>query len=198
MSPNEQDLLVAALNSNQSGKGAGNKGKRGSPQNTNFSSNPASGQLDYSDDSPYLDFDPDGEFDDFSYGTSRMIGDLPPELHEKRKSIDGEDDDDDDVEEGDRKRHEGDEKGPKKPGRKPLTSEPTTVGISLCVIIQLTNIITRNAKPKTALPSVPSVSAKRSTSKIWKQRLMISKRPVRPQTTRTGFSRPKSNVCKSN
>jgi AP-1-like transcription factor len=125
LSPNEQDLLVAALNSNQGAKGAKN-GKRGSPPTANDSSNPASGQLDYSDDSPYLDFDPDGEFDDYSYENSRMIGDLPPGLHEKRKSIDGEEDDDETVN-GDRKRHEGDDKGPKKPGRKPLTSEPTTV-----------------------------------------------------------------------
>lgn len=43
---------------------------------------------------------------------------------EKRKSPE---EDEDGDEEGDAKRHEGDEKGSKKPGRKPLTSEPTTV-----------------------------------------------------------------------
>ena len=127
LNANEQDLLVAALNSNQNGSNGTNKGRRASPQETNFSSNPASGQLDYSDDSPYLDFIPDDNFDDsYSYGQGRMIGDLP-DLHEKRKSMDGEEDEEDEDEQGDRKRHEGDEKGPKKPGRKPLTSEPTTV-----------------------------------------------------------------------
>ena len=56
----------------------------------------------------------------------RMIGDLPDDpasdLHDKRKSIDGEDDDD----EGGGKRREGADKTAKKPGRKPLTSEPTS------------------------------------------------------------------------
>jgi AP-1-like transcription factor len=132
LSPDEQDLLVAALNSNQAGP---LNTKQSTPPNPNYTpqtgTNPGSGQLDYSDDSPYLDFDPDGEFDDsFGYGGGRMIGDLPddlngstPDLHDKRKSIDGEEDD----EEGDHKRHEGDGKAAKKPGRKPLTSEPTTV-----------------------------------------------------------------------
>lgn len=156
LSPNEQNLLVAALNSNQTSNGAGNNQKRGSP--TNISSNPASGQLDYSDESPYLDFDPDGEFDDsYAYGNSRMIGDLP-DLHDKRKSIDGDEDKDD---EGDRKRHEGDEKGPKKPGRKPLTSEPTTVSTKR-VLIEPALIMLRNVKLKIVQHSAPFVSARSS------------------------------------
>lgn len=92
-----------------------------------MSSAPDSGHLDFSDESPFLNFDPDGDFDDsFGYDdSSRMIGDLPDEgdLHEKRKSMDGKDDDD----EGGGKRREGDDKTAKKPGRKPLTSEPTSV-----------------------------------------------------------------------
>lgn len=123
LSPDEQDLLVAALNSNNAGaKSGSNQDLTYTPQTTN----PGSGQLDLSDDSPYLDFDPDGEFDDsFGYGEGRMIGDLPElsgDIHEKRKSIDG-----DEGDEGDRKRREGDDKTAKKPGRKPLTSEPTSV-----------------------------------------------------------------------
>ncbi|KKY20466.1 putative bzip transcription factor (ap-1) [Phaeomoniella chlamydospora] len=86
------------------------------------------------DESPYLDFD--GEFDDsynFDLNGDDMIGDLPPEsstsngdneheLHEKRKSVGGKDADD----EGGGKRREGEDKAAKKPGRKPLTSEPTS------------------------------------------------------------------------
>ena len=53
-----------------------------------------------------------------------MIGALPGgiERHEKRKNSE-----DDDEEPGDAKRKEGEDKKGKKPGRKPLTSEPTTV-----------------------------------------------------------------------
>lgn len=133
LSPNEQDLLVAALNSNQSGSRSGKTQQLSNQDLTNTPqtmTNPESGALDLSDDSPYLDFDPDGDFDDsFGYETGRMIGDLPGmspgDIHEKRKSIDGDDDDDNDN--GDRKRREGDDKTAKKPGRKPLTSEPTSV-----------------------------------------------------------------------
>jgi AP-1-like transcription factor len=130
LSPDEQDLLVAALNSNQPG------GRRSDSQPLSYTpttqENPGSGQLDFSDESPYLDFDQDGEFDDSAFGydpNGRMIGDLPDEpfaggdLHDKRKSIGDKDDDD----EGGGKRREGEDKTSKKPGRKPLTSEPTSV-----------------------------------------------------------------------
>ncbi|KAK5219216.1 DNA-binding transcription factor yap1 [Exophiala xenobiotica] len=85
---------------------------------------PGSGNLDFSDESPFLDFDPDADFDEsFDFDeNARMIGDIPGELHDKRKSIDGKDDDD----EGGGKRREGEDKTAKKPGRKPLTSEPTS------------------------------------------------------------------------
>jgi AP-1-like factor len=59
-----------------------------------------------------------------------MIGNLPgtssdgdADTHDKRSHPDDDDDDD----EGGGKRREGDEKSSKKPGRKPLTSEPTSV-----------------------------------------------------------------------
>lgn len=89
---------------------------------------PGSATLDFSDDSPFLDFDPEADFGDESFDfdeNARMIGDIPGELHDKRKSIDGKDDDD----EGGGKRREGEDKTAKKPGRKPLTSEPTSVCI---------------------------------------------------------------------
>lgn len=98
---------------------------------------PGSGRLDLSDESPFLDYPLDGEGDE-SYNfddEGQMFGDLPDDdaadtvadvyehLHDKRKSIDGADEDD----MGGRKRREGEDKTAKKPGRKPLTSEPTTV-----------------------------------------------------------------------
>ena len=131
LSPEQQDLLMVALNSNQSPKQSSTQ--KTTPQNLNFTPNmsaPGSGNLDFSDDSPFLDFDPDADFGDDSYDydeNSRMIGDIPDksdsqELHDKRKSIDGDDDED----EGGGKRREGNDKTAKKPGRKPLTSEPTS------------------------------------------------------------------------
>jgi AP-1-like transcription factor len=89
-------------------------------------------------DSPPLDYDDaDGSFD-FDFSRYQMIGDLPgtndnsdqTDLHDKRKSIDGKTDDD----EGGGKRREGDDKSAKKPGRKPLTSEPTSVGLSHVIV----------------------------------------------------------------
>lgn len=121
---------MAALNSNNSPGQQSTSTNSKATQNLNYtpnmSSNPASGNLEFSDDSPYLDFDPEADFGDETFDfdeDSRMIGDIPGELHEKRKSMDGKDDDD----EGGGKRREGDDKTAKKPGRKPLTSEPTSV-----------------------------------------------------------------------
>lgn len=80
------------------------------------------------DDSPYVDFldGPDSTFNfDLPDEEGEMIGDLPgaDELHDKRKSPE---DNADDSHDG--KRREGEDKTTaKKPGRKPLTSEPTSV-----------------------------------------------------------------------
>lgn len=92
---------------------------------------PSSGPFDAleNDTSPLLDFDlEDGSFD---WDNSGMIGDLPgvsniddTEHHDKRKKST----DEDEGIEGTGKRREGEEKGSaRKPGRKPLTGEPTTV-----------------------------------------------------------------------
>ncbi|KAF1922953.1 PAP1-domain-containing protein [Didymella exigua CBS 183.55] len=83
------------------------------------------------DESPFIDYldgDTTLEFDGANNG-ARMIGSLPGdspegESNEKRKSPD--EDGDEDDEEGGGKRLAGDDKQAKKPGRKPLTSEPTT------------------------------------------------------------------------
>ena len=93
---------------------------------------PGSGTLGSFDESPFLDYElEDGNFDWENSG-DQLFGDLPgsennddSEHHEKRKaSIE-----DDDEEEGTNKRREGGEKNAKKPGRKPLTGEPTTVSL---------------------------------------------------------------------
>ena len=90
------------------------------------------------------DFSPDGGFDfDFATdGSAKMIGDLPgsttestkddsksasPENENPDKRGLPEEDDDEDQEEGGGKRRESESKVPKKPGRKPLTNEPSSV-----------------------------------------------------------------------
>ena len=122
-------------------------------------SNPSSGHLDFEpDDSPYLDFDIDGEGDDtFDFDANgEMIGDLPEigtdgDLHDKRKSIEDQDDDD----EGGGKRREGDDKSGKKPGRKPLTSEPTSVSV-LFSVNALGYRLTNSAETKSTEPRCPA------------------------------------------
>jgi AP-1-like transcription factor len=161
LSPDEQDLLVAALNSNQPGGDA-----KSLTYTPNTGTNPGSGHLDFEDDSPYLDFDADADFDDSNFDfdpNGRMIGDLPDDdhLHDKRKSLGDKEDDD---EEGGGKRREGDDKVSKKPGRKPLTSEPTSVGLNTIYAIPFPLLTqARNERHKIVLLSVHSVSARRST-----------------------------------
>ena len=93
----------------------------------------ALGQFPEPDDSPYLGFDLDADLDDkFDFDSNgQFIDDFPGDvsqidagdLHEKRKSIG----DKDDEEEGGGKRRESEGGSGKKPGRKPLTAEPTSV-----------------------------------------------------------------------
>lgn len=119
----------------KSSQGAGNASYIPAAMSNN--SAPGSGRLDY-DDSPFLDLFLDGENEDsFEFDDQgQMFGELPEDgsddngtadpghLHDKRKSMGAQDDDD---EEGGGKRREGEDKQVKKPGRKPLTSEPTSV-----------------------------------------------------------------------
>lgn len=145
LSQNQQDLLLAALNSQATGKQDTNQ-QASTSQDTKRSRSDSAGQQvtmngsgvfmspteadfdnfggDYTPDLDYLDGD-NFDFENADLG-GEMIGALPgdgTELHEKRKN--SEDDD------GDAKRQETQEgeKGSKKPGRKPLTSEPTTVSL---------------------------------------------------------------------
>jgi AP-1-like transcription factor len=93
---------------------------------------PDSGHLGFgADESPFLDFDADADFD--FQGADQLIGEIPDhptaadesETGEKRKGIDGQQED---PETGKKRRESEDkEKASKKPGRKPLTSEPTSV-----------------------------------------------------------------------
>lgn len=110
------------------------------------------------DDSPFLDYDlDDGNFEWDNSG-DQLIGNLPGmsgneedgELHEKRKGH-GEDRDDEDG--GGGKRREGEERTAKKPGRKPLTSEPTSVSSQCtgrCSTQALTNVQKRKAQNRAA------------------------------------------------
>jgi AP-1-like factor len=186
LDPNQQDLLLAALASNQNAKpnnmysngamnnpAAANSGLQyasidsidptffASPQQVTPDAFGANLNFDNVDDSPFIDYlDGDNSFD-FDNGDNGdlMIGGIPGdssshsnegdnENSDKRKSPD---DDGDDIE-GGGKRREGEDKTAKKPGRKPLTSEPTTVSSAnneACPDA-LTNIVseTQGTKPR--------------------------------------------------
>lgn len=143
LSKRQEELLFAALNSN-------NKVTNIDPFNLQPSDNssmapgsftesplqaPGSGTLNGFEESPFIDYDYEFDANDsFDYvfdndSQGQMIGKLPgtssdgdADTHDKRSHPD-----DDDEEDGGGKRREGDEKASKKPGRKPLTSEPTSV-----------------------------------------------------------------------
>jgi len=141
---NQQDLLTAALNSNNPGNMGQQFGNDMSQfnfdgmdpslfMNTNNLAMQDFNNFGAMNDSPFLDnyADNDANLDfDYNDADGQMIGSLPDDaeddddddhLHDKRKSPD---DDKEDNENGG-KRREGEVKEPKKPGRKPLTSEPT-------------------------------------------------------------------------
>lgn len=150
LSPDQQDLLLAALSSNNSSQKQQNKSPQtktesnGTPKHTPAGSvnvSPSAGNdplgnqpggLGYGDDdSPFLDFNPDADFD--FQGSESLIGDIPEsvppsddyEPGDKRKDMDGKSENENE-ESGGKKRRESDSQA-KKPGRKPLTSEPTSV-----------------------------------------------------------------------
>ncbi|TAQ90291.1 hypothetical protein B7494_g1381 [Chlorociboria aeruginascens] len=142
LSPRQEELLFAALNSNKAPNidtlGVQSTESVSMPP-TAFTESPVqapgSGTLGGFEESPFIDydyeFDADGSFDyDFTNDSQgQMIGKLPGSSsdgdgdgHDKRSHPD----DDAEDEEGGGKRREGDDKSSKKPGRKPLTSEPTS------------------------------------------------------------------------
>jgi AP-1-like factor len=156
LSARQEQLLFAALNSNNKATNIDTSNLKsenlysmapGSLTESPLQNAPGSGTLSGFEESPFIDydyeFDADGSFDyDFSNGSQgQMIGKLPgtssdgdADNHDKRSHPE----DDGDEEEGGGKRREGDEKSSKKPGRKPLTSEPTSVS-SLIEIISYRN-----------------------------------------------------------
>jgi AP-1-like factor len=151
LDPTQEDLLTAALNSNNpnhtgSSSSMGQQFGNNSSTMNQFSfdgldpslfmnqNNLAVNGFDQNfgslEDSPYLDYaDDDANFDyELNDAEGQMIGSLPDDddddqhdIHDKRKSPD----DDKEDNENPGKRREGENKEPKKPGRKPLTSEPT-------------------------------------------------------------------------
>ena len=145
LDPTQQDLLLAALNTQANGiQNTQSQEPQSAIMNgadgTGFIS-PSEAELDnFGDYTPDLDYLDDGfDFENADLG-GEMIGALPGGgdssedlngAHEKRKNPDGTD-----ADGGNAKRQEtGDgEKGAKKPGRKPLTSEPTTVCCPLPLI----------------------------------------------------------------
>jgi len=95
-----------------------------SPQQSVHANNFNNGSVDESPFIDYLDGDNSLDYDNVDGDMiGALPGDTPGDSSEKRKSPDDDDADDD---EGGGKRREGEDKQAKKPGRKPLTSEPTT------------------------------------------------------------------------
>ncbi|UNI22572.1 DNA-binding transcription factor yap1 [Purpureocillium takamizusanense] len=140
LTPHQQNLLFAALNANNPQKPAPAASNGLSLSPNSFKGSPMQ-NLDTSgfQESPYLD-NYDYDFGDSSFDFSfaggdqpQMIGDVPGtagtdstenESNEKRSHPD---DEEGDTSPGnDSKRRESNDKAPKKPGRKPLTSEPTS------------------------------------------------------------------------
>ncbi|KUI55625.1 AP-1-like transcription factor [Cytospora mali] len=141
LTPQQQSLLFAALNSN--------KQSTASPINGNLNMSPSSftnspvqnTDINGFQESPFIDYEYDLNGDtsfDFAFADGshpKMIGDLPGSATSSKSDSDNNDiensekrshPDDDDDEEGDAKRQETGDKVPKKPGRKPLTTEPTS------------------------------------------------------------------------
>ena len=145
LSARQEQLLFAALNSNKASSNIDTSFPQSTMAPGSFTESPlqapSSGALGF-EESPFIDydyeFDADGSYDyDFANDSqAQMIGNLPgtssdgdADNHDKRSHPD----DDGDEEEGGGKRREGDEKSSKKPGRKPLTSEPTSVSSLYCI-----------------------------------------------------------------
>lgn len=127
---------------------------------------------DYTPDLDFLDGEANFDFDNADLGGD-MIGSLPgsgeygTEQHEKRKNPDGDDFDDGDVK---RQETQKGERGAKKPGRKPLTSEPTTVCVALLMVTICDSADSRhrNAKRRIVLRSARSGSGRKRISRIWR------------------------------
>ncbi|KAI1325022.1 PAP1-domain-containing protein [Xylariaceae sp. FL0255] len=156
LTPQQQNLLFRALTSNQSGNKQDNASKPASATPESSTASPGQNQFNPAfglADSSFLDYDnslADSSFD-FDFGDDSqladqglLISDLPgtsptgsddakddskassPENDSPDKRSHPDDEDEDDIEEGGGKRRESEGKVPKKPGRKPLTNEPSS------------------------------------------------------------------------
>jgi AP-1-like factor len=175
LTPQQQSLLFAALNSNRPNNGQQNPGFNLSPLPFNGSPVQGTDGLSSFQNSPDLDYDydyagADSSFD-FSFDDAnqpKMIGDLPGTTRAtKSNSPDSESPEKrshpDDGESSGAKRRESEEKVAKKPGRKPLTTEPSSVSPLCCGLAkQSLTGFRRNGKPKTGPLSERSESARRS------------------------------------
>jgi AP-1-like factor len=184
LTPQQQNLLFAALNSNKAAAAAA----AGSSSNTAISLSPESFKSptmpttdsNQFQESPFLDnydYDFGDSSFDFSFASNngdqpRMIGDVPgteasdsPENEASDKRSHPDDEDDEDSPGNEAKRHGSSDKVPKKPGRKPLTSEPSSVSVHLTFGIRPVLTRPRSAKPKTGQLNAPSGNEKRSTSR---------------------------------
>jgi hypothetical protein len=178
LSRNQQDLLLAALATNVHPEGEFKPPSRASfdfsaaqttsPMFASNTFNPAFDDVDFAsmDDQQFMDFmgrnggtdfdaiAPEDTLHEQDSPTSPVLND--GELHDKRKSTE-----DDDDEENTPKRRESEEKSSKKPGRKPLTSEPTSV--SRQPLLAITTNSTRSGRPRIALLNVHSARERKST-----------------------------------
>ena len=141
LTPQQQSLLFAALNSNRQSPTSNNNPPTASPAVFSNSAAPSTQANGFSD-SPFLDNldnldytefgDPSFDFS-FANGDQSVLADDSSGIKSESPENDGHekrshpDDEDDEPTENGSKRRESTDKVPKKPGRKPLTSEPSSV-----------------------------------------------------------------------
>ncbi|KAK0617346.1 transcription factor PAP1-domain-containing protein [Immersiella caudata] len=140
LTPQQQNLLYAALNSNRTTSNQANTALGMSPMSFNASPSHGLDKTGSFQNSPDLDYDYDftGADSSFDYSMDnldqpRMIGDLPgSSLNGRSESAETESPDkrshpdDEEDETNGAKRRESEDKVAKKPGRKPLTTEPSS------------------------------------------------------------------------
>lgn len=211
LTPQQQNLLFRALTSNQPAGGPSPNNPSSTTPSTTTQSPMAPGLSGApgAQESPFQDYyDYDSSFD-LGFGndvSGEMFGDLPGttrkfsdgsskanspenENSEKRSHPDG---DSAEKEEGDSKRRESEGKVPKKPGRKLLTNEPSSVSgpehpfsasiVNLSVAIEpYLTATSRKERLRTALLSAPSASGKNSTSRTLRPKYRsLRKSPRQP------------------
>lgn len=146
LTPQQQSLLYAALNSNrQNNAPPSNAAFQMSPLQFDGSPVQGGGSLSSFQNSPDLDYDYDYAGADSSFdlpyddaSQPKMIGDLPGTSRSSKSDSPDSDGPEkrshpEDGESPGAKRRESEEKVAKKPGRKPLTTEPSSVSL-LCSV----------------------------------------------------------------